>query len=114
MQIREYRAGSTPPENDWEKNTDKNFDAMAQDLCAILNEGLRVTDNMEMSIVTVTTDAVAGTETAVVHGLGYTPNGYIVISKDKAAHIYNATAPTATNVYVKSDVASVTVKLLIL
>ena len=114
MQLRQYRAGQAAPDKDWEKNADKNFDGLASDLFILLNKGLTVSDNMNCSVVTATTDAAPGTETAVAHGLSYTPNGYVVISKDKAAHIYNTAAPDGTSVYIKSDVASVAVTLLIL
>lgn len=114
MQLRKFRAGQAAPASDWEKNTDKNFDALAQDLYQLLNNGIVASDNFSCTITTVTTSGVPGTVTTIAHGLARTPIGYIVLSKDKAAHIYNTTAADGTNVYIKSDVATVTVKLLIL
>ena len=42
------------------------------------------------------------------HTLGSTPIGYIVLSKDKAGHIYDgSTAWNSTTIYLRSDVATV-------
>lgn len=66
-------------------------------------------ENIAGEFQTFTTDGTPDTEGAVSHGLGSVPIGYIVISKDKAGHIYDGTTSwTSTNIYLRSDVASVT------
>lgn len=64
--------------------------------------------------VDVTTHVTPDTEFSVNHGLGSVPTGYIVISRDKAATIYDSTtAWTIENIYLKSNVATVAIRLLI-
>lgn len=55
----------------------------------------------------------ADTEFAVPHGLGRKPIGYDVVRKDKAAHVYDSSGGSWGNniMYLKCDVANVTIKL---
>lgn len=58
-----------------------------------------------------TTDGTPGTESSHAHTLGRVPRGILVLGKDKAAHIYDgSSANDASNVYVRSDVATVAFK----
>lgn len=60
------------------------------------------------------TTAGADTEFAVKHGLGRVPVGYIPIGQNKAGGFYNSTtAWTAESIYLKCDVATMTVRLLV-
>jgi len=113
-QYKRLPPGSAQPTNDWEKESELVIDQLQDQLQDLLNNGLRFEDNLSAYITTVTTDATPGNTTTIVHGLKRTPTGYIVLTKDKAAHIYNTAAADGTNVYLKSDVASVTVKVIIL
>lgn len=62
----------------------------------------------------VTTPGTANTEFTVNHGLGRVPVGYLVVGRDKAAIIYNSTtAWTETAIYLKCNVATVAIRLLI-
>jgi len=80
----------------------------------IINKGLRITDNFDSQIVTVTTSG-ADTEVIVPHTLKRVPNGYFVLNTNKAANIYDSgTTWTTTNIYIKSNAATTTVKMLIL
>lgn len=80
----------------------------------VLNGGIKITDNFDAQIITVTT-AVADTEVVVAHTLKRVPQGYIVLSVDKAGVIYTSgTTWTSENIYIKCNVATVTAKLLIL
>lgn len=80
----------------------------------ILNAGLRFDDNFSISKVSVTSDATPNTEFTVAHTLKRTPIGYFVIRKDKAGDVYDgSTAFDASNIYLKSSVASVTMTLYI-
>lgn len=80
----------------------------------VLNGGIRVEDNFDAQIITVTT-AGADTEVNVAHTLKRTPIGYLVLSRNKGGVIYDSgTSWTSSNIYIKCNVATVTIKLLIL
>lgn len=115
MQIERFSLGAISPLTEWEKNADRTLDRLFQTLIELLNAGLRFEDNNSLYRVTITTSATPNTEQAVAHTLkNRTPIGYLVISSDKAAHIYDGTtAWTTSNIYLRSDVASVTAKLLV-
>jgi len=71
-------------------------------------------ENISGEFRTITT-AGANTEVVVPHTLGAVPVGYIVIGRNKAAHLYDSTtANTKTNLYVKSDVATTIFKIFLL
>jgi hypothetical protein len=63
----------------------------------------------------ITTPGVANTEFTVTHNLGRVPVGYDVKSKDKAANIYDSrkTQWTATQMFLKADVATVQIVLFV-
>jgi hypothetical protein len=70
--------------------------------------------NTDTEVVSGTTDAAAGTEKAFAHNLGRIPWGYIIVSRDKGAVIYNGvTAFTSTNIYLRASDVSVTFKAII-
>ena len=53
-------------------------------------------------------------EFEITHGLGYIPLGYLVISSDKAGHVYNSTtAWTAEKIYLKCNVSTTIIRVLI-
>jgi len=63
---------------------------------------------------TVTTPGTPDTEFAVPHGLGVIPSGFLVIDKDKAGDTYRgATTWSTEQIYLKTDVATVTLTLLV-
>lgn len=84
-----------------------------QNLKAILDGGISMTDNMDVSIVTYTSNATPDTQDTVAHGLGKTPTGFIPVEKDKAGDIYKSASADEANLYLKCSVASVAVKLLV-
>lgn len=68
--------------------------------------------------INITTNAVADTEDAFVHGLvdadgvARIPKGFIVVDLDKGAVIYKGTtAWTDTNIYLRSNVVTVAAKV---
>lgn len=69
--------------------------------------------NLDAQYIDVFTPAVADTEFTVPHGLGRKPIGYDVVRKDKAAIVYDSSGGSwGDNVlYLKCNVASVTIKL---
>jgi len=83
-------------------------------LKSILDGGISIEDNMDMSSVTIVTHATPGTETGFSHGLGKVPLGYIVTGQEASGSVYDGgTANTNTTLYLKSDVSSKTFKLLV-
>ncbi len=79
----------------------------------MLNGGLRLSENLDVQIKTISI-AAADTEETVSHTLKRVPSGYLVIGINKAAIIYDgATAWTTLNLYIKTNTADTTVKLLI-
>lgn len=82
-------------------------------MASILDKGISFGENFDSSYVTFTTHATPGTEFTVAHNLERVPTGYIPVTKDKAADIYNTTAPDETNLYLKSSASSAAIKLLV-
>lgn len=83
----------------------------SQNLKFILDRGISWADNMDAVDVTFTSSATPDVENTVAHTLGKVPTGVIVYSQDKAGSVYNGTtAFSKTNVYLKCNVASMTVK----
>lgn len=58
-------------------------------------------------VVSGTTDASAGTQSAHAHGLGYTPKRVQLLPKSNGV-VYQSAAPDATNIYVKGSANSLT------
>lgn len=113
-QLPRFSTGDNAPATHYEKDLERSLDKQFEKIGEILNKGLRFADNFDAYIGALTTNATPGVETAIAHGLKRVPSGFLVIQKDKAAHIYNgSTAWTADNIYVRSDVASVTATLII-
>jgi len=84
-------------------------------LADVINGDLRFEENINADIVTVADTGAANTEKAVTHSLKRIPNGFVVISIDKAGYCYDSgTAFTSTTIYIKCSVANAAVKLLII
>ena len=65
-------------------------------------------------VVTVVSDPVADVEYAVAHGLGFIPNGFLVVSQDKAGVTYKGTtAWTEENLYLQTNTPTVALTLLL-
>jgi len=74
--------------------------AKAEETFNLIGEGV---------LITGTTNGVAATEDAFAHTLGRVPRGILVIEQNKAGTIYlGATGKSATNIYLASDIVSVT------
>lgn len=102
------------PETDFDRQLEIELARYAQAISKLLNNGLKFADNFNMQIKSVTTDGVVGTETAVAHTLGRVPSDFLVGSQDKAGTVYKgSTAWTATTIYVRGSVASITANLYI-
>ena len=113
MQIH-ARINTPKPESESEKQLFEELERYSRDLGRLLNKGLKFSDNFNMSIQSVTTDAVIGTETAITHTLGRVPSDFLIGSQDKAGTIYKgSSAWTATTIYIRGSVASITAKIYI-
>jgi hypothetical protein len=113
MQIPE-RMRVPKPERPYDKALEEELIRYSIELSKLLNSGLKFSDNFNMHIKSVTTDAVVGTETAVTHNLKRIPSDFLVGSQDKAGTIYKgSSAWTATTIYVRGSVASITANLYI-
>jgi hypothetical protein len=83
-------------------------------LQAILDRGIVLEDNVDCRVVSFTSSATPDAENTVAHDLGKIPLYFVVGDIDKAAIVYKGTtAFTKTNVYVKVNVASTAVKLIL-
>lgn len=75
-------------------------------------------ENVYGQWLTITTNAVANTETTFTHSCGVIPVGYLVAWQDKAGSLYQGpttgTAWTKTAISLKCSVASVQFKLFLL
>lgn len=114
MQLQSRIRFSGQPATDFEKSLEEELVRYTQNLARILNKGLTFADNHNLQTQSVTTHAVAGTETAVAHTLGRIPTDFLVGSQDKAGTIYKGTtAWTATTIYIRGSVASITANIYI-
>lgn len=113
-QLERLQVPDDPPKDEHVKTLEISLDKLFTQLRSILNNGLRFTENFDSAITTLTTNATPGVETAVAHGLKRIPLGCIVLEQTKAGHLYRgASGKDATNYYVASDVASLTVRIII-
>ena len=114
MLLDKFKFGKAEPQTEFGKDLQRSILDFSESLLDLLNGGLRLDENFDLQLVSVTTSATPDTEGAVAHTLKRVPVGYIVYSKDKGAHIYDGTTPaTTTNIYVRSDAATVTAKLIV-
>jgi hypothetical protein len=73
------------------------------------------TDNISGGWYTVVTPVTPDTQFSITHNLNIVPSGYIVMSRNKAAIVYDSgTAWTATQIFLKCNVASTTIKIFII
>jgi len=114
MQLEKIDLGKTPPETPFGLNVEKAWTDLVDQLRDILNKGVKFSDNFNAELQTITTSATPDTESAITHTLKRVPTGYLVYSRDKAAIFYDGSSSwTATTIYLRSNVASVTAKILI-
>lgn len=72
-------------------------------------------ENVRGKWITYVSNGVANTEDTVAHGLTVTPIGYLVVKQDKAGSVYSgSTAWDTTNLYLKSNTATLTALLFVL
>lgn len=102
------------PESEYDKRLQEILLPYFQELQDIINGGLRFGVNHNVQIISFTTNGTANTEDTVAHTLKRVPVGFILVNSNKAASLYDSgTAWTATNVYLKCNVASAAVKIMV-
>jgi hypothetical protein len=71
--------------------------------------------NLSAQYIDHITPSVVDTEFVLPHGLGRTPVGYAVVRRDRAGTVYDSSIGSwnDTLLYLKADVASMTIKLLV-
>lgn len=68
---------------------------------------IQVCESFKFTVITGTTDAIAGTEKAFAHGLKDIPEFY-TLKPTSNGIIYESTAADATNIYLKASINSAT------
>ncbi len=83
-------------------------------LKGILDGGISFDDNLDISRFSVVSHGTPGTEFSVAHGLGKVPSGYVIYGQTGAGSVYDGTtANTATTLYLRSDVAAITFRIMV-
>ena len=92
-----------------------NFLRQAEDnIVSILNQGIKIADNVDGSILEFTTNAIANTQDTTAHGLVRVPNYFIVLDINLGGVLYRSASFDDTNFYSKCTVAAAAVKVLVI
>jgi len=102
----------TPNAEFWYNDQLQQLFASMQNLVLTSRDGAIEHDdkagNLSGVYTVFTSNGTANTEDAVTHNLERVPLGYVVVSQDKAATLYDSgTAATSTTIYWKSSATSV-------
>lgn len=98
----------------FDKEISRILSELMTNLTNMFDRGITFSENISCDLVAYTSNAVANTEDTVAHALGKIPTGYLVYGIDKACSIYlGSTTWTATNIYLKTSVATVAVKIIV-
>ena len=116
MDFRPSQVPLVPPEaklRPFDLDLIRMLDAQSSNLSAMFDKGISLSENVDAQILEYTTSATPDTEESVAHTLKRVPEGYIVVSVDKAGIIYQSGAFTTTALLLKCNAASVAVKLIV-
>lgn len=115
-----FRRGNVPsvlssrePLRPFDMDLVRFLDTLSSNLAALFDKGIGISDNMDIQILTYTSNAAPDTEDSVAHTLKRVPEGFIVIGLDKAGILYQSSAYTTAALKIKCNVASVTAKLIV-
>lgn len=98
----------------YDQDLAKSIEQLISNLDNIFNSGLRIDESGDLQIISFTSNGVANTEDTVPHTLKRVPVGFFVIRQDKASIVYDgATAWTATDIYLKTNVATVALTIVV-
>jgi hypothetical protein len=96
------------------RETIRSLADLVGNLATIFDKGVGITDNLDVDIIDVVTNATPDTAESFTHSLGRVPVGYIVMQLNKAGILYDGgPANTKTAIYFKCNVASVTAKVMV-
>lgn len=85
-----------------------------ESLNSIFRNGVSFADNIDCEIISFISDPSIGVETAVSHSLKRVPTGFIVISCDQEAIVYDGTtANTISSIYIRASQSSVNLKIIV-
>lgn len=113
MQIRKIFKTSKP-ETEFDKTLESELISYSFELSKILNKGLEFSDNFNGKFITISDTGAADSENTLTHSLGRVPSGYFVTKINKASVGYlGSTAWTATNIYLKFNVANCAVTVFV-
>ena len=81
----------------------KFLSLFGEQVVQVLNNGLDFQSNFNCALISVTFSA-ANTDTAVSHGLGRVPTGYLIYSRSTAMDVYDGvTAWTSDTLYLRTS-----------
>jgi len=87
--------------------------SLSNNLKLILDAGIDFDDNIDCVFITYTSNVVANTQDTIAHGLGKIPIGFVVIDRDKAGVVFRSGSSTSVNLFLKCNVASTTMTLMV-
>lgn len=83
-------------------------------LAAIFDSGVSFFDNIDGAPVSFISSATPDAENAVTHHLGRIPVGFMMMYLDKPSIVYaGPTAWTATTIYLRANIATVVVRMIV-
>lgn len=113
MQIR-TRIKTARPENEFDKSLEQELLSAWRELSNAINNGLRLEDNLDGSIITISDTGAANSENTLAHNLKRVPIGFLMINTDRGTTVYDSgTAWTTTNIYIKFGTANCAVKIIV-
>jgi len=101
-----------PPQDDYDRRLQAALSLFLQKVVDLFRNGIRMSDNHAGEELSYTTNATPDTEDTIAHTLKRVPTKVILCKTDKFVNLRSgATAWTATNLYLKADVASAAVTI---
>lgn len=102
------------PKNDQDNDLYRVLSEFFRKIVTILNRGITFDENIDCRLNTFTSSGTPDAENTIAHGLGKVPTGYVIYGLNKAAIVYTGTtAWTSINIYLKVNVASAAVKIIV-
>lgn len=98
----------------YDEDLAKLLQELLSSLSRMFSRGVSVTANLDVAILSYTSNAVPNTEDTVAHTLKRVPAGFIVVDANKGGIVYRGgTTFTTENIYLKCTVASTALKVLV-
>ena len=114
MNIRKYLKFARP-ESTFDKAVEQEMLSAWFELAQAVNKGLKFSDNFSADIIDVADTGLADAEFEVDHTLKRVPTGFLILNIDKAGFVYDSgTAWDTEKIYLKCNVASCAIKVMVL